>query len=291
MKRSLPPGVEMGGRLARRALRRAQQKVRCRRLSLQGIPVLFANSFPKSGTHLLTQILQGFSRLGPAVESGLPAIVTYQGDSGRQRETSEISRDLSRLLPGDIGYGHLHAQPETVEILCNPRFASYLILRDPRDVVVSHVHYVTEMEPDHTHHQYYTQELDSFEQRLHTSILGLPGAQIPFPDIRQRLEPYLGWLERPEVACLQYEGFVEDQQRFIHRILEHAIQRGFPSAVPRERALQILAASVDPERSPTFRQGKSGGWREHFSPESKRLFKEVAGDLLVQLGYEANYDW
>ncbi|RMF47890.1 MAG: hypothetical protein D6755_04510, partial [Anaerolineae bacterium] len=46
--------------------------------SLRDAPVLFANSFPKSGTHLLTQILQGMTHLGPAVDSGLPAVLTYE---------------------------------------------------------------------------------------------------------------------------------------------------------------------------------------------------------------------
>ena len=36
--------------------------------------------------------------------------------------------------------------------------AAYFILRDPRDVVVSHVHYITEMEPNHIHHRYYTED-------------------------------------------------------------------------------------------------------------------------------------
>jgi hypothetical protein len=281
----------MGARLARRAARRLLQKLRYQKLEWDGLPVLFANSFPKSGTHLLTQILHGFTRLGPAVESGLPAIVTYQGESGRQREAGEICRDLRRLLPGDIAYGHLHATPETVELLCGPGFATYLMLRDPRDVVVSHVHYVTEMEPNHALHRYYTQELGSFEERLRTSLLGLPEAEIPFPDIRLRLEPYLGWLERTEIACLQYEAFGADPQQFLQRVLEHATQRGFPCRLPSEQALQALRAGIDPQRSPTFRQGGSGGWRERFSPENKRLFKDVTGDLLVRLGYEANQDW
>ena len=61
------------------------------------MPVLLANSFPKSGTHLLTQVLQGFPSIGPAVDSGLPAIVTYEGDTGRQRQAVEILADLERL--------------------------------------------------------------------------------------------------------------------------------------------------------------------------------------------------
>ncbi len=58
-------------------------------------------------------------------------------------------------------------------------------------------------------------------------------------------------------------------------------RRGFPASMERDRSIQILADSIDPQRSPTFRSGKVGGWRSQFSPENKALFKEVAGDLLV----------
>jgi len=278
-------------RLARRRLRRWKALLRWRRVSLQGVPVLFANSFPKSGTHLLTQVLQGFTRLGPAVESGLPAIVTYRGDTGRERQPGEIMADLERLLPGDIAYGHLHALPQAVQYLCQTGFAAFFILRDPRDVAVSHVHYVTDIEPDHIHHAYYTQVLQDFDQRLRTSILGLPDESIPFPDIYQRFAPYLGWLEHPEVLCLRYEDFLRDRETTLGMILDHAIRRGFSTLNNRQAGIQALADSIDPQRSPTFRSGKAGGWQAQFTPEHKTVFKQVAGDLLIRLGYENDDDW
>jgi hypothetical protein len=278
-------------RLARRRLRRWGALLRWRRTSLQGVPVLFANSFPKSGTHLLTQVLQGFTRLGPTVESGLPAIVTYRGDTGRERQPGEIMADLERLLPGDIAYGHLHALPQAVQYLCQTGFAAFFILRDPRDVVVSHVHYVTDIEPDHIHHAYYTQVLQDFDQRLRTSILGLPDENIPFPDIYQRFAPYVGWLEHGEVLSLRFEDFLQDRDGTLKMILDHATQRGFPLTQDRQVAIQVLADSIDPQRSPTFRSGKAGGWQAQFSPENKAVFKQVAGDLLLRLGYETDDSW
>lgn len=271
-------------------MRRLRQILRWRQ-SLRHVPVLFANSFPKSGTHLLTQVLQGFPDIGPAVESGLPAVVTFVGDSGRARSEEEILNDLERLLPGDIAYGHLHAFPAVVEALCREGVCAYFILRDPRDVAVSHVHYVTEMEPSHAHHRYYVEELQNFDERLRASILGRPEVDIEFPDICARFEPYLGWLERPEVLSLRYEDFLTGRQEVLEQVLEHALRRGFPLRVSKERAVRILADAIDPQRSPTFRSGKAGAWREQFSPENKRLFKDVAGELLVRLGYEKDLDW
>jgi len=276
--------------MIRRSLRRLKQTIRWRR-SLRGSPILFANSFPKSGTHLLTQVLQGFPAIGPAVDSGLPAVVTYQGDTGRLRGQAEILADLGRLLPGDNAYGHVHALPEVVEFACRDGFCAYFILRDPRDVVISHVHYVTEMEPNHAHHRYYAEELNSFDERLRTSILGRPEVDIEFPDISARFEPYLGWLDHPEVLTLRFEEFLEDQRAALGRVFDHAVGRGFPAMLERERAIQVLAEHIDPGRSPTFRSGKAGGWKQQFSPENKRLFKLVAGKLLVRLGYEQDLDW
>jgi hypothetical protein len=278
-------------RLVRRTARRLAQMLRWRRLSLHGVPVLFANSFPKSGTHLLTQVLQGFPQIGPAVESGLPAVVTYEGDTGRARPEGEVMADLRRLLPGDIGYGHVHALPGPLDLLGSDGYAAYFILRDPRDVVVSHVHYITGMQPGHIHHRHYTEELHSFDERLRTSILGLSDPQIPFPDICARFEPYLAWLDCAGVLTLRFEDFILDRPASLERVLAHAEQRGFPLQVERGRALQLLDEAINPQRSPTFRSGKVGGWKAQFSPENIRLFKEIASDLLIRLGYETGTDW
>ena len=314
---TIKKNLMLQARLVRRSLRRMQQAARCGVSALSSAPVLFANSFPKSGTHLLTQIMDGFTRLGPAVNSGLPAIVTFEGDTGRQRPVDEIRRDLQRLLPGDIAYGHLHALPEIVQALCRPGMAAYFILRDPRDVVVSHVHYVTEMAGGHIHHTYYQQKLHTFDERLHASIAGvsieelasasglagdapsdrtptrLHGSQIsePLPDIQARFAPYTDWLKHSEILALRYEDLLIDRRAALERILEHAVQRGFHLSGERSNALQMLAENIDPQRSPTFRSGKIGGWRAAFNEQHKRLFKDISGDLLVQLGYERNNNW
>ena len=39
------------------------------------------------------------------------------------------------------------------------------------------------------------------------------------------------------------------------------------------------------------RKGVSGDWRNKFTPEHKARFKEIAGDLLIELGYEKDKNW
>ncbi len=98
-------------------------------------------------------------------------------------------------------------------------------------------------------------------------------------------------LTTPEVLTLRYEDFLANRAEALGQVYDHAVLRGLPAQASRDEAIQILEASIDPERSPTFRSGKAGGWRTQFSPENKQLFKDTVGDLLIQLGYEHDHDW
>jgi hypothetical protein len=66
---------------------------------------------------------------------------------------------------------------------------------------------------------------------------------------------------------------------------------GYKIPTPREKALSVLVDAIRPKKSHTFRSGKTGGWKQYFMDDHKSLFKDVAGDLLVKLGYEENNNW
>ncbi len=252
-------------------------------------PVLLGISFPKSGTHLLDQILLGFSNVAPFSKRLHSFYAEYEGESGAKRTPQQALDWLDSLTPRDIASAHLFARPESIERVTSQRFVPYFIFRDPRDVVVSHVFYVTEMEPGHVHHAHY-RSLPDFNARLTASILGRTDTQIEFPNIADRFAPYLGWLKHPEVLSIHFEDLIHDRPAALTRIMDHFLAR-VPLQTPRERILQALEASINPTKSPTFRSGKTGEWKKYFTDEHKKIFKNVAGDLLVKLGYEKNNDW
>ncbi len=254
-----------------------------------GWPVLLGISFPKSGTHLLDQILLGFSKIAPYARRLHSFYAEYEGESGAKHPPEQALRWLDSLRPRDVASAHLFARPEAVARVCSPRFLPYFIFRDPRDVVVSHAFYVTEMESRHVHHAYY-KSLPDFEARLKVSILGRPNADVEFPNIAERFAPYLGWLDQPQVLTLHFEELIQDRVRALNRILDHFLAR-VPLRTPRSLILDSLEASINPTKSPTFRSGKTGEWKKYFTPEHKKIFKEVAGDLLIRLGYEKDNDW
>lgn len=253
------------------------------------LPVLLGISFPKSGTHLLDQILLGFSKVAPYARRLHSFYAEYEGESGRKRPPEQALAWLNSLRAGDIASAHLFARPEAVERVCSPKFVPYFIYRDPRDVVVSHVFYVTDMEARHIHHAYY-QSLPDFDARLHVSIVGRSDMDIEFPDIAERFAPYLAWLEHHEVLSIHFEDLIHDRAAVLSRIIDHFLVR-VPIHTSRQVMLDSLESSINPERSPTFRSGKTGEWKKHFTEEHKTIFKKVAGDLLIRLGYEKDNHW
>ena len=231
----------------------------------------------------------GFSKVAPFSRRLHSFYAEYEGETGRSRSASQARAWVESLRPRDVASAHLFARPEIVDRVATRGFVPYFIFRDPRDVVVSHVYYVTEMEARHVHHAYYA-SLPDFDSRLRVSILGRPELQIEFPNIAARFDPYLAWLDVDAVLSLHFEDLVHHREASVGTILDHLLAR-VPLRLPRTHLLEALETSINPGRSPTFRSGKTGEWKRHFTPEIKDLFKSVAGDLLQRLGYETSSDW
>ncbi len=299
MKAGMPGNqpVEREGQGSRESLRRIRWRLRrgwaslrYGKSALESSPVLFGNSFPKSGTHLLAQVLQAFPQIGLAVDRGMGPILTFVRFTGRRRSPREILDDLNALRPGDMCFGHIIASPEIQGGWQRDKVAHYFMLRDPRDVVVSHAYYIADKAIHNVHHEYY-QSLPTLADRIRASILGRPDWEGDFPNIRDRFELYMGWLDCSEVCTLRFEDFISNRRASLGVMLDYAREMNFQINLDDQEAIDRLAIAIDPQRSFTFRSGKIGEWRTHFSPEHSRMFKEIAGDLLIRLGYEQDQDW
>ena len=64
-----------------------------------GWPILLGISFPKSGTHLLDQILLGFNRVAPFSRRLHSFYAEYEGESGRKRSPEQALEWLNSLRP------------------------------------------------------------------------------------------------------------------------------------------------------------------------------------------------
>lgn len=267
----------------------AQAIWRWKRFSFNDAPPIFGNSKPKSGSHLLLQILNGFTKIMPYRYVDADPIRTIKKDGGR-RTADEILADLKGIPNGVIGWGYVDATPENASFLTGSGRANFFIYRDPRDMLVSQVFFATDMHEEHGMHAYYN-SLPDFGARLNVAITGIDRDGLRMVSVKQRYEGVFAWLEQKNVMCIRFEDLINNRDATLLKMLDEVEKTGYKIPTPREKALAVLVDAIQPKKSHTFRSGKTGGWTQHFTDEHKKLFKAVAGDLLVKLGYEKDNDW
>ncbi|WKZ47020.1 MAG: sulfotransferase domain-containing protein [Anaerolineales bacterium] len=267
----------------------AQAILRWKRLSFGDAPPIFGNSKPKSGSHLLLQILNGFTQIMPYryVDEEPVRTITKEG---RRKTKEEILDELTRVPRGVIGWGYVDATNENASFLTQNGRVNYFIYRDPRDMLVSQVFFATDMHEEHGMHDFYN-SLPDFSERLKVAITGIDRDGLKMVSVKQRYEGVFAWLATPGVLCIRFEDLINDRDATLDAMLSEVEKTGYKIPTPRAQALSVLAEAIQPRKSHTFRSGKTGGWREFFTAEHKSLFKEIAGDLVVRLGYEGNNDW
>ncbi|MEK6752235.1 MAG: sulfotransferase domain-containing protein [Chloroflexota bacterium] len=267
----------------------AQAILRWKRFSFHDAPPIFGNSKPKSGSHLLLQILNGFTQIMPYRYVAAEPIRTIT-KNGTRKTQNEILSELISAPRGVIGWGYVDATKENASFLTGAGRVNYFIYRDPRDMLVSQVFFATDMHEEHGMHAYYN-SLPDFGARLNVAITGIDRDGLKMVSVKQRYEGVFQWLEQKDVMCIRFEDLINNRDVTLNAMLDEVEKNGYKIPTPREKALPILVDAIQPKKSHTFRSGKTGGWKEHFTEEHKRLFKDVAGDLLVKLGYEKDNEW
>ena len=146
------------------------------------------------------------------------------------------------------------------------------------------------MYEEHGMHDFYN-SLPDFGERLKIAITGIDRDGLYMVSAMGRYEGVFQWLEQKKVMCVRYEDLINNRDATLISMLDEVEKTGYRIPTPRAKALSVLVDAIQPKKSRTFRAGKTGGWKEYFSEEHKKLFKDVAGDLLVRLGYEKDNDW
>jgi hypothetical protein len=283
------PRVKRWLKVNRWYARRVFVSIRWGTEALAKTPVVLGNAMPKSGSHLIIQVLRGLTRLGPFIDPGFPPV--NRDEANCKLPDEAILKNILRMRHGDIGYGYIQAHQPFIEALTRPGMASIFVYRDPRDMIISHVFYATEMYQGHGMHNYYTEVLGSMEERINAAIQGVEEDGAELSSVREKYSNYLGWLDISGVLCIRFETIIQDQDQALGSLIDYLESRGFSLNSSHLEAVHTLKASIAPRKSGTFRKGQPGNWREHFTPANKALFKDVAGELLIQLGYERDNNW
>ena len=252
-------------------------------------PPVLCNSFPKSGTHLLLQTLRAFPGIndyGTFISSMVSSLAF------RQASSAGIKRRLFMTAPSEVVAAHIFYKHEYLEVLEKRNFIHYFIYRDLRDVAVSEAYYLTHMNTWHRLHKYFA-GLPSMEERISLAILGGAafGCPLDYPDIGSRFALYRGWLDEPSVFAVRYEELVSDEKGKTTREMALHFAGSMTCEIDVDTLAGKAARNIAPERSHTYREGKTGSWKEEYSDRHKDQIKKVAGELLIKLGYEKDHDW
>lgn len=248
------------------------------------MPKILINSVPKSGTHLLIQIILG-----------IPGIIITPAWVAEDK-------DLDMINSGSVGPAHLIYSTERANLLNEKNIKVIFVSRDLRDVVVSLVHFVMLNKWGNHPWTPYLNTLTTHEERLLAMIKGVDFTKeeqkeygiANIPSIKKFAEDKLGWLQDPNICPVTFEELMyneESRNQSIMKIIDFLWNDLKYLNTTKLELLQKIKQNIIPENSGTFRKGKIGDWKIEFSEAHKEAFKKIAGDLLIQLGYEKDYNW
>jgi hypothetical protein len=251
-------------------------------------PPVLANSFPKSGTHLVFQIVDA---LPQATNYGAFLASMTSSFRFRERSPDNATRFIEGIVPGEIVRGHLFFHPQNAANLAAKNVVHYFAYRDPRDVVISEAHYLREMNRWHRLAPYF-RKLPSIDEAIMLSIKGFdpPIQGLEYPNIAARFERYAGWLQHDDCLAVRFEDLASENRPAVIRRMAEFYAQHCGSPVDIDACAAAMAAGIAPHKSHTFRSGQKAGWRNEFTAEHHQAFQELAGDLLIRLGYEPNRD-
>jgi hypothetical protein len=255
------------------------------------LPKILINSVPKSGTHLLMQIILGIPGMSFR-KATLDSFVFFDG----------IRQEVKTIINAEVAIGHLSYNTDLASDISNKGIKHIFISRDLRDVAVSYMHFIINQYPDHVLYRYFTEYLTTNEQRLRALICGIQLKDnevekygfVSYPGIRQEFEKIYNWKGKQNLLEIRYEDLVrneESQKSEIQKIIEYLWADIQELNITKENLLDLMIKNINPETCWTFRKGIIGGWKEIFTDELKALFKKNAGQFLIDLGYEKDLNW
>lgn len=173
---------------------------------------LFVNSFPKSGTHLLTSILGAVDSYHFSGKHLKKYEVNNLANSENNNfkfslDQNALRNNVCKIKRGQYLTTHLPYEKEIVEILDNVNFAVVNIIRDPRAIALSEAHYIRGLKR-HFLHKEFINRSSNIEEAVKLVVDGFEYANGCYPGLNERLASYFGWIEDEKVTTLKFEKMV-----------------------------------------------------------------------------------
>jgi len=226
--------------------------------------------YPKSGASWLV------SMLGDVLD--IPKRDVYITNAIREQWSNHFwFEGYDDISVSDNCVAKSHELPGSI---LHPANAKYVhCMRDGRDVVVSKFFYEKDFLVKNGLAQPDDEQFDDFLERT----------------VIEWKKYVLAWKSENTVVC-KYEDLLTDTKNTLMTMLEQLNINGDHTRIAfaiENNSKQNMRDKLGRRHAyNTFvRKGIAGDWRNYFSRCNKEQFKRVAGDLLIEMGYEMNCDW
>ncbi|MBD2843608.1 sulfotransferase domain-containing protein [Paenibacillus sp. IB182496] len=251
------------------------------------LPPFISSSVPKSGTHMMQQLLNGIPHVNNRIENLQTKFFVNNPPVGFYEDHA---RRLSLLQPNQFGIGHLYYSDRYARMLEERGLKHIFLYRDPRDILVSLTYFIASKWVEHPLHPYFKTRYVTFQDRALALLQGTPEFPATFG---QYFTPFYGWLDDSRCLHVSFEQLMVTPAKRRETLLR--ILRFLWADAPLPASLSAMAGSmnarIDSSSSRTFRAGRIGAWRTEFTPRIKALFQQDAGHLVVKAGYERSTQW
>jgi len=240
---------------------------------------VFVNSVPKAGTHLLGVALKA---MPASRDSGV--FLSHLGHDGSQRRLIHSASILTRIRSGYFVSGHMPWTHEDGALLERLGYRSLLLIRDPRDVLLSQIDHAVERSVNRYHRTLL--QLRDREAQVAFVLNGGPfvDSSSQAPAFDAYLRSYARWngaliVRFEDLAGLRGGADPDVQAKTLRTIAAHFRIDLDDGMV--EDIVQVMHNT----HTPTLRKGQVDRWRSEFTPEMCRLTDESLGGLIDELGY------
>lgn len=250
---------------------------------------VLANSLPKSGTHLLSRCLN----LMPDLSfSGY--FISYVHHNTVRQDLVSKEQTLARVGRGCYVGAHIPYSGRDLAVVERLDYRHVVLIRDPRDVLVSQLIFLMRR-PTNRFHAYF-QAMPDDETRLMALMHGVPDGvvdgMIGLPSSGEEFCRFAAWGQHGALI-LRFEDLIGEQgggSRVRQLAAIDGLARFIGADLP-EVGVACIADQIFDRHANTFRKGAIGDWRNHFTAAHIAAFKAMAGQALIEQGYEDDLAW
>lgn len=113
---------------------------------------------------------------------------------------------------------------------------------------------------------------------------------------KDMIETQLKYEKEYDLQSFSYESLLNDTKSVIKKILNY-LELHYDGKILEDMIYKSSFEFItgrkrgQMDKKSFYRKGVAGDWKNFFSYKDKEIFKKIAGDLLIKLGYEKDYKW